>query len=57
MANKQQITVRVRTQSWGAMVKRAWGPEYHKPDVAYVFSNGRRFLSTDRDESGVYRRN
>ena len=51
-----QITTRFRTWSWGALARRAWGPEYHRPDTAYRFNNGRRFDSTDRDESGVYRR-
>lgn len=53
----EQVTVSTRSQSWGAIVKRAWGSEYNRPDVSYEFSNGRKFLSTDRDESGVYRRN
>jgi hypothetical protein len=44
------------TKSWEQMVIRAWGSEYRKPDVAYEFSNGRKFDSTDMYETGVYRR-
>lgn len=29
-------------------------PDHYKPDVAYEFSGGRRFLSTDSSDSGVY---
>lgn len=45
-----------RTFSFSALVKKKWGKEWTKPDVAYQFSNGRRFYSTDRAESGVYKK-
>jgi hypothetical protein len=32
-----------RTVDWGAISRKAWGEDYHKPDIAYEFSNGRRF--------------
>lgn len=28
---------------WNAEVRKAWGSEYNKPEVSYVFSNGRKF--------------
>lgn len=32
-----------RTISFGAEVRRAWGDEWGKKDIAYKFSNGRKF--------------
>ena len=29
-------------------------PDHYKPDVAYEFSNGRKFESTDQTDSGIY---
>lgn len=52
----KQINTRTRKISVSAMVKKAWGSEYSRRDVVYEFSNGRRFESTDRGESGVYRK-
>lgn len=43
-----------RTIDWTALVRRAWGKERSQKDDAYVFSNGRRFKSTDDTESGIY---
>ena len=55
MANKfKPVTTRV--VSFGALVKRQWGSEFTKPDVTYVFSNGRQFLSTDRGTTGIYKK-
>ena len=39
---------------WAALVRQAWGPEFHEPDVSYKFSNGREFKSTDSTDSGIY---
>ena len=39
-----------RTINWGAMVRRAWGRSWHKPEIAYRFQNGRTF-----NDSGVRR--
>lgn len=47
--NSSKSTINV-----SAKVKQAWGPEYVKPDVAYEFSNGRKFLSSDKSSSGIY---
>lgn len=41
-------------RSWKAIVLRQWGPEYNRSDDAYEFSNGRKFESSDRGDSGVY---
>jgi hypothetical protein len=36
---------------------RAWGAEYNAPDHgSYEFSQGRKFDSTDKGETGIYRR-
>ena len=32
-------------------------PEFNKPEVVYRFSNGKEKTSTDRTESGIYKRN
>lgn len=48
--------VKRRKFSVSAQTKKYWGSEYHKPDVAYEFSSGKRYVSTDREESGIYRR-
>lgn len=48
--------VSVRTYSLDAMVRQAWGGEFGAPDHGvYVFGD-RKFDSTDRSESGIYRR-
>lgn len=40
---------------WRSLCQRAEGKDWTKPDVAYEFSNGRTFDSTDRSDSGIYR--
>lgn len=47
--------VSTRTINYSALVRKEWGENWNKPDIAYEFSNGRKFLDTDRSESGVYR--
>lgn len=48
--------VTTRQFSWKEMVIRQWGPEYSAPDHGvYEFSGGRRFDSTDRGQTGIYR--
>ncbi len=54
LENTKPVTTRVL--NWGAEVRKAWGDEYQKPDVAYEWSNGKKHESTDRSESGFYRR-
>ena len=36
------------------LVVKAWGDDWLKPDVVYVFSNGRKFESSDQSTSGIY---
>lgn len=45
-----------RTDSWEQRVIKEWGSEYRKPDIAYEFSNGRKFDCTDQYNTGIYRR-
>lgn len=46
--------VTTRTYSWNNEVRRMWGPEWSRPDVAYVMSNNRKFDCTDAYQSGIY---
>ncbi len=46
---------KTRTVNWRGEVQKA-DPDWQKPETVYKFSNGREFKSTDRQESGVYRR-
>lgn len=43
-----------RTVSWRGEVQKA-DPDWQKPETVYKFGK-REFKSTDRQESGVYRR-
>lgn len=47
---------RVVTRSWKEIVQKAQGKDAAKPDVVYRFSNGREFESTDKGETGIYKR-
>lgn len=50
------LPVTFRSFSFKDMAIRAWGSEYSAPDHGvYEFSNGRRFDSTDRGQTGIYR--
>jgi len=31
------------TKDWAALVRKAFGDDWHKPEIAYRFSNGREF--------------
>ena len=47
--------VSTRTINWRDVVVRAWGGEFNAPDLGiYQFSNGRRFDSTDKQNTGFY---
>ena len=37
----------VRIVEYGALVKKAWGDDWLKKDVAYEFSNGRKFAASE----------
>lgn len=56
MPNDNEQQVQFRTLSWEEIVKKAWGKEWNKPDVAYEFSSGRKYDSTDSTDSGIYER-
>ena len=45
--------ITVREYDWRSLVV-LYDPDHYKADVAYEFSNGRKFLSTDKSDSGVY---
>jgi hypothetical protein len=36
-----------RTVDYGALVRKAWGDEWLKKDVAYEMSNGRKFAASE----------
>lgn len=36
-----------REISFGGLVKQAWGDDWGKKDVAYEFSNGRKFAASE----------
>ena len=46
--------VSFRTILFDALVRQEWGTEWHQPQVCYEMSNGREFLDTDREDTGVY---
>lgn len=53
--NNLGARVVTRQYSWLDRVQRAWGPEWNAPDHGvYVFSGGRKFDSTDREDTGIY---
>lgn len=47
-------SVMTKIIDWAAEVRKAWGPEWSEPDVAYQFSNDRKFKSTDGAGGGIY---
>lgn len=48
--------VKVTSYSFADLVRKAEGDDANKPDVAYQFSNNRKFDSTDKTDSGIYER-
>lgn len=62
MANQTQAQlnnlgykVTSREYSYLDLVMRSWGSEWAAPDHGiYEFSNGRKFDSTDRGNTGIY---
>lgn len=47
--------VSTRSYSWSEIPQRAWGSEFNAPDHGvYEFSNGRKFDSTDKNQTGIY---
>lgn len=48
MANRESDAT-FRVIDWNAEVRKAWGPEWNKPEVEYEFSNGRKFERRTED--------
>jgi hypothetical protein len=46
----EQQLVHTSTRTWKEIVQRAAGKDSNKPDIAYEFSNGRKF--EDRGANG-----
>ena len=42
-----------RTIDWAALVRDAWGDEWHKKEEVYVFGNKRKFVDSG-PEAGIY---
>lgn len=38
-----------RTIDMGAEARKAWGPEWNKPETSYEFSNGKKFTLRTED--------
>lgn len=55
MADPSQPPPTTRVTDWAALC-RAADKKLDEPEVVYRFSNGAEKKSTDRTESGVYRR-
>ena len=43
MPNQTEFLVTTQEINWRAKVIESWGDEWGKPDIAYQFSNGRKF--------------
>jgi hypothetical protein len=56
MANNKNLGYRVtlRNIDYGALVREQWGEEWNKRYVIQTWDNGRQWLDTDRDKTGVY---
>lgn len=53
--NNLGYKVTSRDYSFLALAQNAWGAEFYAPDHgAYMFSNGRKFDSTDKYATGIY---
>lgn len=44
-----------REINWKGLVAKV-DPDLNKPEIAYEFSNGRKFESSDRSDTGIYER-
>jgi len=51
MAANQAPTFRI--VNWLSEVMKAWGDQWHEPEVAYKFSNEREFKDSG-DNGGIY---
>lgn len=50
----KQINTSTRVVNLSAEIIKAWGVEWSQPEMCYEFSNGRQFVNTDRQGSGIY---
>lgn len=39
---------------WLTLVQKSWGKEWKKPDIAYEWSNGRKFEDTTEQGGSFY---
>ena len=44
-----------RPVDYAAQVRKAWGRQWKQPEVVYQFSGGKKVVSTDHKETGIYR--
>jgi len=51
--NNQTNIPKIRHYSWLALVQQSWGGEWTKRDIAYEFSDGRKFEDSGA-HSGIY---
>lgn len=54
--NNLGYLVSTQTIDYRQMVILEWGPEWNMNDIAYEWSSGRKFDSTDKYTSGIYTR-
>ena len=45
-----------RVINFSDIARRAWGPEWGVPDIVYTWSDGQKMESSDRTDTGIYRR-
>lgn len=50
MANKES-DAKFRVIDMAAEARKAWGPDWSKPETSYEFSNGRKFVLKTEDAS------
>lgn len=48
-----KLPPQTRQIDYGALVRQAWGDDWLKKDVAYEFSNGRKFAASE-PQGGPY---
>ena len=49
MATEPQNVVNTSKVNLSAEIKKIWGPRWNEPEVAYEFSNGRKFTMKTGD--------
>ncbi len=49
MANNNENDPVFKELNLSAEIKKIWGPQWNKPEVAYEFSNGRKFTLRTED--------